>query len=522
MNISQRFLTRIVRLLIDIVIFFFSCFAACLIGFEGIPDAANLKRLLLLFPVIVLARILSFRFFSIYSIAWKFFSIIDALAVFRGVLPVTAALLLGRIFLAALFPLFGLPFSVISLEFFITLIGTLGVRMTDRLVYEHAIRGTPTKKNTLLIGAGDAGNNVIKALNQRKYSGIKVLGFVDDDPRELNSVIRGISVLGNTAQIPEIVKPLNIDEAIITIPDLSSQDIQRIMDFCKRTKLRLKTFHSSFELLSDDTGIPDVPLADSEAMVREQLQVFKNLTGRDYNGGAETRYPVNHVYEANKPFSDPEGLSGDLLLAAGTMIKLLHLAPGASVLDLGCGCGWTSILLARCGFQVTGLDLNAMSLEIAQRNAEAIGIPVRFINADMQEFTLDRLFDALVIFDSLHHCLRERSVLARAESALRPGGKIILCEQAYPGEAGAGILTHEAAIQAMQKHGTLEKGLGARHLIRLLFDCGFEMVTVFTAQSHYRTWLKARKPRAGAEAIRSIYYASDFERALWFSELKGH
>jgi cyclopropane fatty-acyl-phospholipid synthase-like methyltransferase len=521
MNINKRSSTKIIKLLIDSLIFLFSYFTAFFIRFEGIPDPVNLKRVLLLCPFIVLARIACFRVFSIHSAAWKFFSIVDAIAVFRAVLPVTIILLLGGIFLPVKLQLFKLPLSIISLEFFLTLIGTLGVRMTDRLTYEHAERGSPKKKNILLIGAGDAGNNVIKEINQRKYSGIKVLGFVDDDPRELNNVIHGIRVLGNTAQIPEIVKKLNIDEAIITIPDPALKDVRRIMDICKDTKITLKTFHRSFELLYDNTGIPDVPLTDSEVTVREQLQVFKSLTGREYNAAAETRYPVNHVYEANKPFSDPKGLSGDLLIAAGTMVKLLHLPPGASVLDLGSGCGWTSIFLARCGFQVTGLDLNAASLEIARRNAQAIATPVKFINADMQSFPVDRLFDALVIFDSLHHCLRERSVLSRAESALRPGGKIIICEQAYPDEARAGILTHEAAIQAMKKHGTLEKGLGTRYLIRLLFDCGFERVTVLTTQSHYHTWLMARKPQAGTEAARSVTYTSDFERALWFSELEG-
>ncbi len=521
MSINKQFSTKIIKLLIDILIFLFSYFAAFFIRFEGIPDPANLKRALLLAPFVILARIACFRIFSIYSMAWKFFSVTDAMAVLRAVLPVTAALLLGRFFLPAKWPLFKLPLNIISLEFFLTLIGTLGVRMTDRLAYERAERGSSKKKNTLLIGAGDAGNNVAKELSRRKHSGIRVSGFVDDDRRELNSVIHGIRVLGNTAQIRELVKKLHIDEAIITIPDLALKDVRRIIDVCRGTKIKLKTFQGSFELLFDDTGVPDVPRKDSEVLVREQLQAFKDLTGRDYDAAAETRYPVNHVYEATKPFSDPEGLSGDLLIAAGTMVKLLHLAPGASVLDLGCGCGWTSIFLARCGFQVTGLDLNAASLEIARRNAQAIGIPVKFINADMQSFIVDRLFDALVIFDSMHHCLRERSVLSRAEAALRPGGKIILCEQAHSDETRAGILIHEAAIQVMQKHGTLEKGLGTRYLIRLLFDCGFEMVTVFTTQSHYHTWLMARKPRAGTKAVRSVNYTSDFERALWFSELDG-
>ena len=266
--------------------------------------------------------------------------------------------------------------------------------------------------------------------------------------------------------------------------------------------------------LAQEVNILDIPLEDPESMVKDQLHIFKAVTGQDYDATAESRYPVNHVYEVNKPFSDPEGLSGDLLIATGTMIKLLHLAAGASVLDLACGCGWTSILLAHCGFQVTGVDINSTSLAIGRRNAEESGIPVKFINEDIQCFTVDQLFDAVVIFDSLHHCLRERLVLARAKSALRPGGKILMCEQNYPDEDNAGILTHKPAIQAMRKHGTLEKGLGTRYLIRVLFDCGFEMPTVFTSQGHYRTWLMARKPQAGKKAVHSVLSTSDLKEVL--------
>jgi 2-polyprenyl-3-methyl-5-hydroxy-6-metoxy-1,4-benzoquinol methylase len=511
---GPRYLTIADKFLIDILTFLLSYFAAFFIAFEGIPDPAHLKRLFLLLPGVILARILCFRLLSVYSIVWKYVSVIDAARILTAILPVTAGLLLGRILLPARLSVFRLPLSFISSEFLLALVGTLGARLTRRVAYELSGRGGPEKKRTLLIGAGGAGNKLIGELGRRVYSGMEVVGFVDDNPDKLGTALQGFKVLGSTAQIPEIVKKLDIEEAIITIANLPSKDIGRIIDVCKGTKIKVRVFHSLFELLLDDSGIPDVLATDPEAAAQEQLQIFRALTGRDYDPAAEARYPVNHIYEVNKPFSDPEGLSGHLLVATGTMIKLLHLAPGASVLDLGCGCGWTSIMLARCGFRVTGLDMNAASLEIGRRNAEALGIPVKFINADMQRFTVDQLFDAVVIFDSLHHCLREHSVLSGAESALAPGGKILLCEQNYPDEDRAGILTHEAAIQAMRQHGTLEKGLGTRYLVRGLFECGLEMATVFTTQSHYRTWLVARKPRPGQAAARSIIYTSDFDVAL--------
>ena len=55
--------------------------------------------------------------------------------------------------------------------------------------------------------------------------GYEAVGFVDDEPRKFTSVIQGVKVLGNTTQIPEIVKKHNVDEAIITIANASSNDM---------------------------------------------------------------------------------------------------------------------------------------------------------------------------------------------------------------------------------------------------------------------------------------------------------
>jgi FlaA1/EpsC-like NDP-sugar epimerase len=208
MTYKKIFLIKFNQFLIDILIFIFSYFLAFIIRFEGIPDAINLKQLLILFPCIALARVLFFYIFSIYSIVWRYISILDAISITKASIPVTAILFLGRLFLPNRLSILRLPLSVIALEFLLVLIGTLGIRMIRRLVYELSEMekfegkvGNPEKRRTLLIGAGNAGNMVIKELKQRRDLGIEVVGFIDDDPKKLNTVIQGVKVLGNTAQL---------------------------------------------------------------------------------------------------------------------------------------------------------------------------------------------------------------------------------------------------------------------------------------------------------------------------------
>jgi FlaA1/EpsC-like NDP-sugar epimerase len=253
------------RVLIDIVIFAFSYFTAFFIRFEGVPVQPYLQQLLLFFPYVALARLLCFHFFSIYSIIWRYISIMDVMSMFKACFPVTALLFLGRVLLPDRFHLFRLPLSVIALEFFLVLGGTLGVRIVRRLLVESSEReslevkgGGLKRKRALLIGAGAAGIMVLKELRQRPDLAIDVRGFIDDDPKKLKNIIQGVRVLGNTARIPEVVKKLDIEEIIITIANASSKDIKRIVEVCTDIKLKAKIVPGLFEILNDKVRVSKI------------------------------------------------------------------------------------------------------------------------------------------------------------------------------------------------------------------------------------------------------------------------
>jgi len=268
---------------IDIFIYIFSYFTAFFIRFENIPSGIYLRQLLILFPYIALLRLMLFYIFSIYSIAWRYISITDVISIVKACTPVTVILFLCRLFLPIKVSLLRLPLSVISLEFLLVLTGTLGIRMARRLIGELSERGKfknskARMKNirTLLIGAGDAGNMVIKELKQRTDLGIDVVGFIDDDPRKFHTVIQGIKVLGNTAQIPDIVKKLKIEEAIITIANASSKDIRQIIGVCERTKIKVKIVPGLFEILDDKVRVSKIREINIDDLLGRSVVNFKN------------------------------------------------------------------------------------------------------------------------------------------------------------------------------------------------------------------------------------------------------
>jgi SAM-dependent methyltransferase len=106
---------------------------------------------------------------------------------------------------------------------------------------------------------------------------------------------------------------------------------------------------------------------------------------------------------------------------------------GASheVLDLGCGSGGHSVILARRGYHVDGLDRSEEMLSIAREKAlhEGIGYNLRFHNGDIRHFTIEGLFDAAVMmFAVLGYQHENSAVLSTLKSIrrhLRPDGLLI-------------------------------------------------------------------------------------------------
>jgi len=282
-GVEKRFFKRANQLILDVFIFILSFFLSYIIRFEGIPPGLYLKQLLYLFPSIVLARILCFSFFSIYSIVWRYISIGDTLSILKATLPVSLVLLAGRLVLPTTLPLLQPPLTVIALEFMFVLTGTLGLRMARRLYHEMSERehlgksgDGKSRKRVLLVGAGNAGNMVLREIKQRTDLGVEVLGFIDDDPKKFGAVIQGIKVLGDTARIPEIAKKRGVDEIIISIANATSREIRRIVGIAEGSNVKVKIVPGLFEMLDDRVKISKIREINIDDLLGRSLVTFEN------------------------------------------------------------------------------------------------------------------------------------------------------------------------------------------------------------------------------------------------------
>jgi SAM-dependent methyltransferase len=171
----------------------------------------------------------------------------------------------------------------------------------------------------------------------------------------------------------------------------------------------------------------------------------------------------------NKPFAEPTCAKN--LVDMGLIMSLLPNPP-SRVLDLGCGTGWTSWIMACRGHEVVGQDIANDMIDLANQNKERHGASrASFILSDYESLQFKEEFDAALFYDSLHHAEDEAAAIDCAFRALKPDGMLLTHEP------GRGHSTSEAAMNAMRLYGVTEKDMPPSRIFELGRKAGFSSFT---------------------------------------------
>jgi FlaA1/EpsC-like NDP-sugar epimerase len=249
--------------------------------FEGniMPEEwQHIKRTL---PFIIPIKLVCFFIFNLYRGMWRFTSLEDLLNVVKGSTLASIMIVLTILYLNHFQ---GYSRSIFVIDGFLTFLMIGGIRAAVRLALTNNVssfwnvkhhHNKRSAKKLLIIGAGAAGEKVVREIIDNPELKLYPAGFLDDDPSKQGKAIHGFPVLGTLDMIEELAKRGGVyDEVLIAIPSVKGEQMRRIVSACERTGKRYRTMPSLGELIGGKSAlktIRDVKIED--LLGREEIQL---------------------------------------------------------------------------------------------------------------------------------------------------------------------------------------------------------------------------------------------------------
>jgi UDP-GlcNAc:undecaprenyl-phosphate GlcNAc-1-phosphate transferase len=240
---------RVLEIALDLIIISLSYYLAYWIHFGTLVDILNLDIFLNSLPIALAGSYVSFLIFGIYRGIWQYLDIRDLFRYIRAVLG--AVLITAGVMLWVYRPLtISLRIFIIFaiLEFLGLVLSRSSFTILDK-IYSQQIRDSQNDTPILIYGAGDNGVALLQWLLQNNLNDLNPVGFLDDDPFKLGRDILGIHVLGNIANLSEVIEKNDVDGILLSSDNiLDSKNFQTLKDLCNQKGIWIKKF--SIELTS--------------------------------------------------------------------------------------------------------------------------------------------------------------------------------------------------------------------------------------------------------------------------------
>ena len=258
---------RPIVVLIHVALIIAANYGAFWLKFDGMIPEHHIHLFQTMLPFLLVVRTLTFIPFRLYQGLWKYTSLWDL----RNIIGATAVSSLAFYLLVTIgFGRFDYPLSVMLIDSLLLLVMLGGIRLTRR-IFRGILKGGRGKR-VLVIGAGDAGEMIIRDMLRRPETEYSPIGLVDDDQRKIGQRIHGIPVVGSSQNLTNLMEQYHPEEVLLAIPRADSSVRRQIVQAIEGWNVPIKTLPSVQELLECKVGVTQIrPLAIEDLLGRDPV-----------------------------------------------------------------------------------------------------------------------------------------------------------------------------------------------------------------------------------------------------------
>ncbi len=269
---------RICMMLVDVGIVILASFGALIVRFEFSLQAVPKYYIQIVWealPVTLIMALLVFYVFRLYSSLWRYAGATELMYLAAACVVDT---LLNTVHILWKYRTqeYPLPRSWYFIYGVLLLVFMFISRYADKTIRILTNRKQHAEKlkRVLVVGAGEAGNSIIKEITSSRYVNMHIVGIIDDNKSKRGRYLHGVKVLGDRNDIIEIAEEYRVDEIIVAIPTASPKEMKEILDICKQTGCELKRLPGMFQLVNGDVSISKLKDVDvNDLLGRDPIKV---------------------------------------------------------------------------------------------------------------------------------------------------------------------------------------------------------------------------------------------------------
>ncbi len=268
-------------LLLDTLVLCVTPALALMLRADGVSALSTYGPALLLYTAAALAITLAvFIPFGLYRRYWRYASIDEMVQIVAASL--VATMLVVGVFFAVRIPVLGictalesacsLPRSLPFIDGMLVVLAVGAIRFSVRTadLYLHQGRAGQATQRVLIMGAGEAGAMIAREMRVNPQLGLDPIGFLDDDEYKRRMRIRGLPVLGNRSDLPDLVEDHRVDQVIIAMPTAPGKAIREVLAICEQAGVPARTMPGMYELLGGQVSISQLRAVQIEDLLRRE------------------------------------------------------------------------------------------------------------------------------------------------------------------------------------------------------------------------------------------------------------
>lgn len=141
------------------------------------------------------------------------------------------------------------------------------------------------RKNLLIIGAGEAANEIIKTVKNTMKGYYNIVGLIDDNPNKMNYAISGIKILGTRDDIAEICKQYKVDVIFFSISNIDNKNKKEILNICQETGVKIRVLPSVADIIKNKSLLQNLRDVEIEDLLgREPITLVNENIGELIKG----------------------------------------------------------------------------------------------------------------------------------------------------------------------------------------------------------------------------------------------